>query len=99
MDDGFIVDPRESEESTHWKVLLWNLAGAQQTTSIHSSLVYPYSIIFKDACPHRRLHFLTSLQLASFCYLSPKIFELEVFTIALLSTSNCVYIVLTPIEA
>lgn len=47
--------------------------------------------------PHRHLHFLTSLQLASFCYLWPKTFGLEVFTIALLSTSNCVYIVLTPI--
>jgi hypothetical protein len=96
MDDGFIVDPRESKESTHCKVLLWNLAGgAQQTDIIHSftswngSLVYPYFIILNDVCPHGHLHFLTSLQLASFCYLSPKNFGLEVFTIDLLSTSNC----------
>jgi hypothetical protein len=100
MDDGFIVDPRESEESTHCKVLLWN-----SFTLWNGSLVYPYSIILNDVCPHGHLHFLTSLQLASFCYLSPKNFGLEVFTIALLSTSNCIYIyiyiyiVLTPIEA
>lgn len=87
MDDGFIVDPRESEESTHCKVLLWN-----SFTLWNGSLVYPYSIILNDVCPHGHLHFLTSLQLASFCYLSPKNFGLEVFTIALLSTSNCIYI-------
>jgi hypothetical protein len=81
------------------KFCFWNLAGgAQQTDIIHSftlwngSLVYPYSIILNNVCPHRHLHFLTSLQLASFCYLSPKNFGLEVFTIALLSTSNCIYI-------
>jgi hypothetical protein len=57
------------------KFCFWNLAGgAQQTDIIHSftlwngSLVYPYSIILNDVCPHGHLHFLTSLQLASFLF-------------------------------
>jgi hypothetical protein len=64
---------REFEESTHCKILLWN-----SFTLWNGSLVYPYSIILNYVCPHGHLHFLTSLQLASFCYLSPKIFGLEV---------------------